>query len=49
LCLLSAVGSTARSRFRYVRVMGMAGRHLWVACERQPRGGSMTLPRFNVR
>jgi hypothetical protein len=22
-CLLSAVGSTARSRFRYVRVMGM--------------------------
>lgn len=23
LCLLSAAGSTARSRFRYVRVMGM--------------------------
>jgi uncharacterized protein YbjT (DUF2867 family) len=23
LCLLSAVGSNARSRFRYVRVMGM--------------------------
>ncbi len=26
-CLLSAAGSTARSRFCYVRVMGMKGRH----------------------